>query len=125
MLLRGIFDLLFWSVTKGGYGALVGAIVGTVSALAVMSIPIYLEIGIFCDGETSCNDLRGWLIMLAIFGASLGAILGTMLGMVGKKLAPRILGPDREKAGSIVGGFIGGVAPWLILLILSLNSGDY
>ena len=124
MLLRGILDLLFWSVSKGGYGALVGLIVGAVSAVAVMFLPAYLETGVLCESEVTCNDLRGWLIMLAVFGACLGAILGTMLGIVGKKFAPTILGPDRERAGSIVGGFIGGIALWLILLILSSTSGD-
>ena len=78
-MLSDIFDLLFWSVAKGGYGALVGAIVGTVSALAVMFLPAYLETGVLCESEVSCDDLRGWLIMVAIFGAVLGAILGIIL----------------------------------------------
>jgi len=121
----GIVGLFFWLVkTKGNWGALVGPIVGAVSALA-MYIPSYLETGIFCDSEHSCEHLRGRMTIDAVIGATLGAILGTVLGFVGLKLAPRIFGPDREKAGSIVGGFIGGVAPWLILLILSLTSGDY
>ena len=122
MWLRGIFDLLFWSVTRGDYGALVGAIGGTVSALGVFLIPSFLETGVICESDFACDDLKGWIVIIAVVGASIGAILGALLGLVGIKFAPRILGPDKEKVGAVVGGLIGGIAPWAILSVLYLIS---
>ena len=119
-----LIDLLLWSVTKGGYGALAGAVGGTAVALGAFFGPSFLENGLLCESERACDDTLGWIIIIAIIAAGMGMILGGLFGIGGEIISSKVFGPDKQKVGTVIGGLIGGVTPWAILLILNLTSSE-
>jgi hypothetical protein len=117
-------SVLIRTFSRGGYGTLAGAISGLLFALATflpsfIDIPRFLETGAVCDSVDSCDDLAGWVIMVAIAAIGLGAVLGALFAILGKRSATRVLGPEQERLGQVVGGLFGGVLPWLTLMILA------
>ena len=50
--------------------------------------------------------------MAAVVFAIVGAVTGTLVGFPCGKLAARFLGAEKEKSGLIIGGLVGGMAPW-------------
>jgi hypothetical protein len=111
------FDLILALLFKGGYGTLAGVIASTVIYLGAL-LPGVIKNGGLCVGQRGCNDELGWIAIGALVVVATGAILGALFGFAGKEIAVRAKGPENERTGSIAGGLVGGITPWLFLLIL-------
>ena len=85
----------------------------TVIYLGVL-LPDVIKNGGLCVGQHGCTDVA----IVALVAVATGAILGALFGFAGKEIAVRAKGPENERTGSIAGGLVGGITPWLFLLIL-------
>ena len=100
----------FGLIIDGGNGSAIGAFSGAVTGIVVMLLPNFISRGFY-------SGLCFWMVIIGLIGAVIGAIGGAVMSSVGRRIASRILGPDKEGVGIVTGGLVGGIASWAILYL--------